>query len=1103
MIKIITMLFIACMSVCSAVASVKISSTSKEFPRDGGASSIVTSGSGTWSATSDVVWITITPRTTGAAGTSCIYLVEANDTANTRIGHITIADYVFTVRQTGALAEVSPHSIVCDNTGTKGFLSVIVDEGVLWSANSPVGWISVQGGNNVGSGQIEYEVLSYNGLGSRSAEITVAGSTIEIIQTGVDLLVSGKDFLLDSAATIVSLAVDAAQDTRWSVSAPCSWVQVMEGSESVGQGSVILAILRNNSVAERIVSVSVGSQVVQIRQRGIDKSSISVSPKSATVAVLGERATVSVSATQGLNWYAESLDSWIEIDGTAFGTGNGKISYIASSNPGVEVRNGTVRVVAENPFPEYMAFDGLEGLYSNLYTHWSYTTNVYWHKLLSAVKPVYVTSGWKKPDRYGRSNRALDAELLSSIPNVPYFSNMKTLTRTVKIDYMNDITDSTMIKETGAYYYIPVTRELNYDKYNPEKSTYTFTFNYVLKLATPNFNAMDESSEPRYLHSWSLSSDEFGYEIQKRISGVTINLWAKYSASANDAVQMFGIGRCDTNHTYEISLRADGSSGLMNSVFHRAYGPSKNGLKVAPDHLYIVEDGEDYPIPCSLRWEDWHMYTLVYEGTKVKLYVDGQIAGSRLMKGGLWLLPDFWKLYDSATVDDFKLFDAALSASEIGSLYETERQQCATVSVSQPVAPIEVSCKTIDAPTTNSTTSICVTAPASVMWEVRPKASWISVAGDSYRYGSDSVMLAFAENTSLKSRKGIVEIAGENVSVMQAGVGVKVKAGTSVFGRDGGLGEISVSSTSTEGWSVSSDASWITIMSGDSGVGVGTVMFLVDETFEPTRARMGIITIGGETVLISQRAFDLSVDEQEVSCGSAPSSREVFITAPEGCAWSVVSNSDWIKLNDGTKGIGSGSLSFDVLENTTGMSRTGALIVAGEKVVIWQSAKCLIQAYASECGEIKGVGEYDTGATFVLMAQPHNGYVFSHWTGGRTSCENPLVGTVDGSMLMDAHFVPEAAAEKLAVQKAAQGGFYTRAQIHNLEIGNLVLDVDATTGKARVGVRLQETSDLANPNWQPVEVSAGDVDLGSDGTVGIKASAKGNAKFFRVVTPNK
>ena len=44
---------------------------------------------------------------------------------------------------------------------------------------------------------------------------------------------------------------------------------------------------------------------------------------------------------------------------------------------------------------------------------------------------------------------------------------------------------------------------------------------------------------------------------------------------------------------------------------------------------------------------------------------------------------------------------------------------------------------------------------------------------------------------------------------------------------------------------------------------------------------------------------------------------------------------------------------------------------------------------------------------------------------------------------------------------------------------------------------------IHNPDWKAVNVTTGDLDVGADGTVDIKASATGNAKFFRVVTPEK
>ena len=49
-----------------------------------------------------------------------------------------------------------------------------------------------------------------------------------------------------------------------------------------------------------------------------------------------------------------------------------------------------------------------------------------------------------------------------------------------------------------------------------------------------------------------------------------------------------------------------------------------------------------------------------------------------------------------------------------------------------------------------------------------------------------------------------------------------------------------------------------------------------------------------------------------------------------------------------------------------------------------------------------------------------------------------------------------------------------------------------------------ETSDLSNPNsWKPVNMTQGNLDVGNDGTVGLNVKATGNAKFFKVVVPEK
>ena len=61
-------------------ASVSIDPVARTFTKTGGAGTVLTSGSGTWTATTDSDWIAIKPRTSGDAGVSCVYVVSKKST---------------------------------------------------------------------------------------------------------------------------------------------------------------------------------------------------------------------------------------------------------------------------------------------------------------------------------------------------------------------------------------------------------------------------------------------------------------------------------------------------------------------------------------------------------------------------------------------------------------------------------------------------------------------------------------------------------------------------------------------------------------------------------------------------------------------------------------------------------------------------------------------------------------------------------------------------------------------------------------------------------------------------------------------------------------
>ncbi len=80
-----------------------------------------------------------------------------------------------------------------------------------------------------------------------------------------------------------------------------------------------------------------------------------------------------------------------------------------------------------------------------------------------------------------------------------------------------------------------------------------------------------------------------------------------------------------------------------------------------------------------------------------------------------------------------------------------------------------------------------------------------------------------------------------------------VSSVTKSFAAAGGSGTASVTTTGTCTWTAASDSTWLTVSSGTSGTGSGTVAFSVAANASGA-ARTGILTIGGQALSITQEA---------------------------------------------------------------------------------------------------------------------------------------------------------------------------------------------------------------------------------------------------------
>jgi hypothetical protein len=192
------------------------------------------------------------------------------------------------------------------------------------------------------------------------------------------------------------------------------------------------------------------------------------------------------------------------------------------------------------------------------------------------------------------------------------------------------------------------------------------------------------------------------------------------------------------------------------------------------------------------------------------------------------------------------------------------------------------------------------------------------------------------------ARTGTLTVANQTVTVNQAAAApcsYSVTPTNVSIGAAGGTGTpISVSTSSGCTWTATGNASWLTILSGASGMGGGSVTYSVLPNIGA--ARTGNLTVAGQTVTISQSTgcvYAIAPASQTFE-PSGGTGGPVAVTALSGCAWTAVSNASWITVTTGSSGNGIGSVTFTVAANTGGQ-RTGTLTIAGLTFTVTEKKK--------------------------------------------------------------------------------------------------------------------------------------------------------------------
>jgi hypothetical protein len=310
---------------------------------------VQTSSGCSWTATSNVAWLTI-GGTGAGTGNGVVTVAASANTGASRTGTATIGGETFTVTQEGSCAaSLNPTSASLPAAGGTGpSIAVTSPTGCVWTATTTDAWLTIDSGTTgSGNGTVTFTAAANSGA-ARTGTLAIAGQAFSVMQAGacISTILPTSQPAPAAGGTALPVAVTALPGCNWTASSTESWLTITNGASGTGIGTVEFTVASNTGPA-RAGTISIAGQAHTVNQAG--GCSVSINPPSATPSSSGGAGTpIAVSAGAGCTWTATTATAWITVTSGTSGSGNGAVAYTVDANTGA-AREGTIDI-ATNTF---------------------------------------------------------------------------------------------------------------------------------------------------------------------------------------------------------------------------------------------------------------------------------------------------------------------------------------------------------------------------------------------------------------------------------------------------------------------------------------------------------------------------------------------------------------------------------------------------------------------------------------------------------------------------------------------------------------------------------------------------------------------------------
>jgi WD40 repeat protein len=237
-------------------------------------------------------------------------------------------------------------------------------------------------------------------------------------------------------------------------------------------------------------------------------------------------------------------------------------------------------------------------------------------------------------------------------------------------------------------------------------------------------------------------------------------------------------------------------------------------------------------------------------------------------------------------------------------------------------------------------------------WNAASDSSWLSVAVGGNSGSGPGMITAWANaNQTTAPRIGHVTVAGKVVTVTQDGItcGYAISPKNRSFTAEGGSAFVNMAAQDACSWSAVSNDNWITITSGATGSGYGTIYYSVSANTTGSD-RTGTLAIAGQTFTVVQTAENQGAPDILWTGVGHTAQVNAVAFSPDGQMLASASSDHTVKLwrvSDGTllatlhAGIDPSATTHQDVVNTVAFSHDGTILASGSMdrlIKLWRAS---------------------------------------------------------------------------------------------------------------------------------------------------------------------